>query len=392
MNDSEEQQEGQRLSAAVGRSHENGGLSEPRNGERPDRQVPLAEAIDERGQDDEEEQELQEEEDTEAREEAQNSRKDIRGRQLGLAQNVEGLESQGTQQAFRASSPEDVMHLAASLKERQGFGTLRSRRPRGEDSDGLRSIRISSEGSETQKEDENEDGDGKATTRNNEASRANKRMTVVLDGEMPEELEEEPEENKTADDVASSSSVRPAEDQQQEATPMREDDFMETDAADDEGESESREEADKQDAAPQTSEAKDMLASIASLRANIKTESDEKTTSGRKPDLRGSVQDLKEEIAGKEDEEEEGDGEEENEEEDEEEEEEPTLKYSRLTGSVPDILKKDSASALAVSDRFLVSLVRFVILRDVVQCSNKCLRRHLALTPARCTSLTSKGI
>ena len=35
------------------------------------------------------------------------------------------------------------------------------------------------------------------------------------------------------------------------------------------------------------------------------------------------------------------------------EEEEPTLKYARLKGSVPDVLKKDSASALAVSDRFL---------------------------------------
>lgn len=34
-------------------------------------------------------------------------------------------------------------------------------------------------------------------------------------------------------------------------------------------------------------------------------------------------------------------------------EEEPTLKYSRLKGSVPDVLKKDSASALAVSDRIL---------------------------------------
>ncbi|PWN35596.1 uncharacterized protein FA14DRAFT_160676 [Meira miltonrushii] len=40
-------------------------------------------------------------------------------------------------------------------------------------------------------------------------------------------------------------------------------------------------------------------------------------------------------------------------EEEEEEEEEPSLKYSRLRGSVPDMFKRDSASALAVSDRFL---------------------------------------
>jgi hypothetical protein len=39
--------------------------------------------------------------------------------------------------------------------------------------------------------------------------------------------------------------------------------------------------------------------------------------------------------------------------EDYDDEEEPSLKYSRLRGSVPDMLKKDSASALAVSDRFL---------------------------------------
>lgn len=39
--------------------------------------------------------------------------------------------------------------------------------------------------------------------------------------------------------------------------------------------------------------------------------------------------------------------------EEEEEEEEPSLKYSRLRGSVPDMFKRDSASALAVSDRFL---------------------------------------
>lgn len=44
---------------------------------------------------------------------------------------------------------------------------------------------------------------------------------------------------------------------------------------------------------------------------------------------------------------------EEEEEDDDFEEDEPTLKYSRLHGSVPDILKKDTASALAASDRFL---------------------------------------
>ena len=38
---------------------------------------------------------------------------------------------------------------------------------------------------------------------------------------------------------------------------------------------------------------------------------------------------------------------------------EPVLKYSRIEGSVPEVLKKDSASAVAVSgNRLLVSLYR----------------------------------
>ena len=45
---------------------------------------------------------------------------------------------------------------------------------------------------------------------------------------------------------------------------------------------------------------------------------------------------------------------EEEEESEEEDDEEPSLKYERLTGAVPDLLKKDSASALAVSNKLLV--------------------------------------
>lgn len=42
---------------------------------------------------------------------------------------------------------------------------------------------------------------------------------------------------------------------------------------------------------------------------------------------------------------------------DEDEDEEPTLKYARLGGETIDILSKDSASALAVSTKYIVSLV-----------------------------------
>ncbi|CAA7259453.1 unnamed protein product [Cyclocybe aegerita] len=41
------------------------------------------------------------------------------------------------------------------------------------------------------------------------------------------------------------------------------------------------------------------------------------------------------------------------EEEDEEEDEEPSLKYERITGSIPDLFKKDSASALAISNSLM---------------------------------------
>jgi len=42
------------------------------------------------------------------------------------------------------------------------------------------------------------------------------------------------------------------------------------------------------------------------------------------------------------------------EEEEEYEEEEPSLKYSRIIGAIPDLFKKDSASALAVSNKIMV--------------------------------------
>jgi hypothetical protein len=40
--------------------------------------------------------------------------------------------------------------------------------------------------------------------------------------------------------------------------------------------------------------------------------------------------------------------------EEEEEDEEPKLKYQRLGQSIPEILKKDHASCMAVLDKFLV--------------------------------------
>ena len=52
----------------------------------------------------------------------------------------------------------------------------------------------------------------------------------------------------------------------------------------------------------------------------------------------------------------EGDEEDDEDEDEEDEDEEPTLKYERLGGSVHDLLQKDSASALAYSQKKLVRL------------------------------------
>jgi len=38
----------------------------------------------------------------------------------------------------------------------------------------------------------------------------------------------------------------------------------------------------------------------------------------------------------------------------EEDDEEPSLKYQRIIGAIPDLLKKDSASALAISNKVMV--------------------------------------
>jgi len=57
------------------------------------------------------------------------------------------------------------------------------------------------------------------------------------------------------------------------------------------------------------------------------------------------------EDEGEDEEEDEGDGEDD---EAEDDDDEPALKYERITGTIPDLLKKDSASALAVSNKTMV--------------------------------------
>lgn len=56
---------------------------------------------------------------------------------------------------------------------------------------------------------------------------------------------------------------------------------------------------------------------------------------------------------------------------DEDDDEEPTLKYDRLGGSVHDLLHKDSASALAYSNKKLVCLLTSVSMLDIVPMTDR---------------------
>ena len=67
---------------------------------------------------------------------------------------------------------------------------------------------------------------------------------------------------------------------------------------------------------------------------------------------------------------------------DEDEDEEPTLKYQRITGSIPDALRKDSASALAISNKVMVLLFSSSKLQYLYNC------RQWALIPVSFTLWT----
>lgn len=77
----------------------------------------------------------------------------------------------------------------------------------------------------------------------------------------------------------------------------------------------------------------------------------------------GKIEQDDKDVVKEKEEEEEGEGEsEEEEEEEEEDDEEPSLKYERITGAVPDLLKKDSASTLTVSNKLLVISFKYPLL------------------------------
>ena len=106
---------------------------------------------------------------------------------------------------------------------------------------------------------------------------------------------------------------------------------------------------------PDTANSPPIIEHGTTLKLNGTSNHIETTTSlrtGGLAEAKGKTEmDGKDEVKDEVEEEEES---EEEEEEEEEDDEEPSLKYERMTGAVPDILKKDSASALAVSNKLLV--------------------------------------
>jgi hypothetical protein len=106
-----------------------------------------------------------------------------------------------------------------------------------------------------------------------------------------------------------------------------------------------------------------LIPQTVSLHAESKTElyhedAANTTASGRHSDDDGT--DDEEDDEEEDEEEEEGEEEDEEEEDDDDDDDEPALKYERFGGGgYQDLLKKDSASALAVSDKFLVRYIVF---------------------------------
>ncbi|KAF5330256.1 hypothetical protein D9758_014441 [Tetrapyrgos nigripes] len=101
------------------------------------------------------------------------------------------------------------------------------------------------------------------------------------------------------------------------------------------------------------------------------------------------------EDADSEEHDEEGAEEDSDEEEDEEEDdEEPALKYERIGGSIPDLLKKDSASAMAISNKFMAlgTHAGFIHLLDLSGNRIKSYKRHMASISDICVDETSEFI
>lgn len=104
-------------------------------------------------------------------------------------------------------------------------------------------------------------------------------------------------------------------------------------------------------------------------RLNAHESEDDRTEDGEEYEKDGD-RDSEEDV----EEDDEDDEEDEDEEDDEDDDEEPALKYERLGGSTQDLLRKDSASAIAYSHERLVSA--FIRLYALAKASTKALGTH----------------
>jgi hypothetical protein len=90
--------------------------------------------------------------------------------------------------------------------------------------------------------------------------------------------------------------------------------------------------------------------------------------------------------SGSEEEETEDNEDDEDEDEGDEDDEEPALKYERIGGSIPDLLKKDSASALSIANKLMVTQRSCF---PILQTLNFVLGRPSEHTAGSCTFSTS---
>lgn len=176
-------------------------------------------------------------------------------------------------------------------------------------------------------------------SQSNNADTSRKRMTVVMDEEMPDQEDD----NSTVAGDEDTQSIDPKEPASGSKLSNEGEDGMpdigERDADIGEGGGTEREleEPIQEVGQKGTTGMIDLSQSLATLRAgrqNDEEHVDDEIARGEQKSTHETDEELEDE-------------------EEEEEEEEPSLKYSRLRGSVPDMFKRDSASALAVSDRFL---------------------------------------
>ncbi|PWN54103.1 hypothetical protein IE53DRAFT_39224 [Violaceomyces palustris] len=195
------------------------------------------------------------------------------------------------------------------------------------------------------------------------SSSGKRRMTVLMDGEMPEGHDQSSEDDDEEDDE---------EEEDEEDEEDEEEESADEGAEEDEDEEESGSEGEavpkKKGKLPQNGKGRPTTAKLPVKVAAGKESGSKEGGSGDASDDESSVayassereteegSDEEEEDSDDDDDDDDGgddDGDAEEDDSDSEEEVEPSLKYQRIKGGAMDILSKDTASAFAISSRFM---------------------------------------